>query len=202
MSKQSIMLNSTLRTTRSLPQLPTELWLQIVENISDPSYIWTTLRRSSPDFESYVDKVFLSTYLPKVSASASLPRRDPSTNALRHQHDAPEITFQFSDITSNTSYLTLATSTVAKTGASIKHLKTTGVLSQQRLEEAVMWVSIGCSRAQATPMDIVKNIEWNEIEGIWVWNVEWTEFVDRYFDIKTAKREELERRKKPTVRRK
>jgi hypothetical protein len=196
------MLNSTLRTARSLPQLPTELWLQIVENISDPAYIWTTLRRSSPTFESYVDKVFLSTYLPKVSASASLPRRDPSTNALRYQHDAPEITFQFSGVASNMSYLTMGTSTIAKSGASMEHLKTTGVLSQQRLEEAVMWVSIGCSRAQATPMDIVKNIEWNKIEGIWVWNVEWKELVNRYFEIKAAKREELERRKKPTVWRK
>jgi hypothetical protein len=77
----------------------------------------------------------------------------------------------------------------------MEHLKTTGVLSQQRLEEAVMWVSIGCSRAQATPMDISKSVEWDEIENIWVWDVEWKELVNKYFEIKTAKKKELERRK-------
>jgi hypothetical protein len=186
------MSNSNLSTTRKLPQLPTELWLQILENISDPAYLWTTLRHFSPTFGSYVDKIFLSTYLPKVSASASLPRRDPSTNALRYQHDAPEITFRFSGITSNTR-LTLATSTIAKNGTSMEHLKTTGVLSQQRLEEAVMWVSIGCSRAQATPMDILKSVEWREMENIWVWIVDWKELVNEYFEIK---KKALERRKK------
>ena len=77
----------------------------------------------------------------------------------------------------------------------MEYLKTTGVLSQQRLEEAVMWVSIGCSRAQATPMDISKSVEWDEIEKIWVWDVEWKELVNQYFEIKTAKKKELQRRK-------
>lgn len=185
----------------TLPQLPTELWLQILENTTDPAYLWTTLRNFSPTFDSYIEKIFLSTYLPKVSAFALLPRRDPTTNALRYQKFAPEITMQYSGVSPDRSRLNLVTPKLAKTGASMEQLNDTGVLTQQRMEEAVMWVSIECSRAQAVPIESTKSMTWNEEEKVWVWEAKWKELVTEYFEIKRMKREEIEKRKKAGVRR-
>ncbi|KAF2800628.1 hypothetical protein K505DRAFT_355589 [Melanomma pulvis-pyrius CBS 109.77] len=183
----------------ALPQLPTELWLQILENTTDPAYLWTTLRHISPMLDSYIEKIFLSTYLPKVSAFALLPRRDPTTNALRYQKFAPEITMQYSSVSPDGSRLNLATPKVTRTGVSIEELNETGVLSQQRMEEAVMWVSIECSRAQAVPIEGTKNMTWNEAEKVWVWEAEWRDLVTEYFEIKRVKKEEIEKRKKASV---
>lgn len=182
------MVKETATTTghpaRRLPQFPTEIWLQILEDISDPLYLWTRLRHFSPTFESYVDKTFLSTYLPRLLASAAMPRRDPSTSALRYQHFAPEIIFRYAAASGDGSHVILKTPKMATNGSSMRALNETGVLSQQRLEEAVMWVSIECSRAKATPLKIEKKISWDEEGNVWVWKVDWKELVERYFEVK------------------
>lgn len=127
-------------------------------------------------------------------ATASLPRRDSVTNALRYAHDAPEITFHVAEI-ADSEHVVLTTGPTAKNGQSMRVLKSEGVVERQRLEEAVMWVSIGCSRAQATSMEVAKRVEWDEGGGRWVWVAEWRGLVDAYFEIKRVRREEVRRRR-------
>ncbi|KAH7128793.1 hypothetical protein B0J11DRAFT_549473 [Dendryphion nanum] len=46
-----------------LPSLPPEIWIRILSHHEDPVHLWTTCRRVSNTFLSYVDQVFADSYL-------------------------------------------------------------------------------------------------------------------------------------------
>ncbi|KAF2711601.1 hypothetical protein K504DRAFT_465343 [Pleomassaria siparia CBS 279.74] len=175
---------------RTLPQLPTELWLQILEQTQDPQYLWTVLRSFSPNFNAYVERIFLHTYLPAMSVQPAMPRRDPDTGALRYAHFAPITIFTYSSLSPDKLRVILATAKEAKMGEtthSMESLNELGALSKKRLDDAVLWVSIGCKRAQAVSMYTATTsgtIAWDDEEKVWTWEVDWRELVSKYYDAK------------------
>jgi hypothetical protein len=69
----------------SVPALPTELWLQILElaSIHEAEHLWKSVRRTSRQFQDYIERLFVSTYLPRSGISLSLPRRSTSDTTRR-----------------------------------------------------------------------------------------------------------------------
>ncbi|KAF2240761.1 hypothetical protein BU26DRAFT_525672 [Trematosphaeria pertusa] len=170
--------------------LPSELFLQILENISDIGYLWATVRLVSKSFKIHTERVFQSSHLPTLSISLSLPRYDPATGTLRYRGYVPqtEVTLRYASLDQGNRRVVMATSTMAPNGESMADLKAAGVLSVQRLEEATIWVWFGRNRGKGVGMENLGNIRWDDEQKIWFWGVEWKKLVKAYFEAKGSKR--------------
>ncbi|KAL1595088.1 hypothetical protein SLS60_009775 [Paraconiothyrium brasiliense] len=176
------------------PRLPTELWLQIFEQIDDVEFLWCTLRLVSKEYKAFVDRVFVTKYLLTISFSLSLPRLDPDTGRARYARPVPgaEITLHCRHPDAESSRVTLATPKAVPSGDTIEELTASGALSKQRLDEAQAWMWFGKQRTRgANVATINKDIRWNETEKAWTWSVDWEAFVNRYFGAKKASRRTL-----------
>ncbi|KAF2134885.1 hypothetical protein P153DRAFT_380697 [Dothidotthia symphoricarpi CBS 119687] len=186
---------SNLGAMQSIPRaLPTELWLQVLENVRDPEYLWTTVRHVSLQHKAMIERIFTSTYLPVLSISLSLPRRDPTTGALRWPGvpiPKAQITMAFNRLSADRRHVVLVSPVILTDGANIKsveELKNTSALSKERLEAAPAWVSMNKNSLAGLSMRLPMCIEWDEVQKIWVWQVEWRTFVTRFYEKKNKKR--------------
>lgn len=174
----------------SFTQLPTELWLQILEAVSDPEHLWTTVRLVSHANKSYVVRIFECTYLPTLSVSLSLPRHHPTTGSLRYPGAVPgaELTFRYAELDGNTSRLVLATPTRARDGDTMEQLNDKGVLCKTRLDEASACMWFGRNRGKGACMDIRKDVCWDQEKKVWSFGVEWNKLISAYFAAKSLGR--------------
>ncbi|KAF2445516.1 hypothetical protein P171DRAFT_443170 [Karstenula rhodostoma CBS 690.94] len=173
------------------PRLPTELWLQIFEQVDDIEFLWCTLRLVSRDYKAFVDRVFITNYLPTISFSLSLPRLDPNTGRARYMRPVPgaEVTLHCENPDADSSRVVLATPKALPTGDTIENLTVSGALTKERLDEAAAWMWFGKQRIRGTNVATInKDIRWNDEEKVWVWSVDWVAFVNRYFGAKRASR--------------
>jgi hypothetical protein len=173
------------------PLLPTELWLQIFEQVDDVEFLWCTLRLVSRDYKAFVDRVFVTNYLPTISFSLSLPRLDPSTGRARYMYPVPgaEVTLHCENPDAESSRVVLATPKALPNGDTIELLTSSGALTKQRLDEAEAWMWFGKQRTRgANVATLNKDLRWNEDDKVWVWSVDWEAFVNKYFGAKRASR--------------
>ncbi|KAK7183391.1 uncharacterized protein CC84DRAFT_1206930 [Paraphaeosphaeria sporulosa] len=176
------------------PRLPTELWLQIFEQVDDVEFLWCTLRFVSRDYKAFVDRVFVTNYLPTISFSLSLPRLDPNSGRARYMRPVPgaEVTLHCENPDAESRRVVLSTPKALPSGDTIEQLTASGALTKERLDEAAAWMWFGKQRTRGVNVvTINKDIRWNEEEKVWVWSVEWKAFVNKYFGAKRASRRTL-----------
>lgn len=177
-----------------LPVLPTEIWLQIFENIRDPEYLWTIVRHVSIQNKALVERVFATDHVPFLSISLSLPRRDPTTGALRWPGTPipkAQITMTFNRFNAKQRRIVLASPTTLTDGANTKtveELRNTSALSKERLEAAPAWVNLNKNPLAGLSMHLPICVEWDEAAKVWLWELEWRPLVTRFFVMKNEKR--------------
>lgn len=184
--------NNAFNATKvSLPHLPNELWLQILEQVDDIYFLWDTVRLVSKDYKAFVDRVFAVSFLPIISISLSLPRRDPKTGHLRYAQALPqnEIIFQCHKSTTDSPYILLETPATLSSGDTTEQLNESGALSKQRLDEAQGWMWFGRQRGKGVNIASSKSVEWDEESKTWTWTVRWENLVHRYCGAKRASRQ-------------
>ncbi|CAO2654156.1 Nn.00g108890.m01.CDS01 [Neocucurbitaria sp. VM-36] len=191
-------MNKTVNYTDSssmLPtsiDLPTELWLQILENstIYDANHLWTTVRHVSRPFLDYVERLFMSTYLPKFAISLALPRRDPTTGALRWPGDpipGAQIVMSFDHVTPDQRYVVFKSPVALKDGLEMKtveEFRETSVLPKERLQDAPAWVYLNKNPLTGLSMDVPADIQWDGTSKVWFWRVDWRRLVSIFYKAK------------------
>jgi hypothetical protein len=175
----------------SIPPLPTELWLSILEstNINEAEHLWTSVRPASRQFRDYVERLFIITYLPHFAISLSLPRRDPVSGAMKWPGIIPnaQIIMCFESADAENKMATFISPLTIKDGedtTSIKELRASNILPTARLLEAPAWVYANNHYMTGTRLQLPMNIEWNEGKKRWVWEVEWKSLLSRFYKTK------------------
>ncbi|KAK3208108.1 hypothetical protein GRF29_96g1430618 [Pseudopithomyces chartarum] len=178
-------------TQVTLPHLPNELWLQILEQVDDIYFLWGTVRLVSKDYKAFVDRVFVASFLPDISISLSLPRRDPKTGHLRYAQALPqsEMIFQCRRSIINSSDIFIETSATLPSGETMQQLNESGALSKQRLDEAQGWMWFGRQRGKGVNIASSKSVQWDEGSKAWTWTVRWEDLVNRYCGAKRASKQ-------------
>lgn len=176
------------------PRLPTELWLQIFEEVDNVEFLWCTLRLVSRDYKAFVDRVFVTNYLPTISVSLSLPRLNPETGRARYMRPVPgaEVAFHCENPNAESPRVVLSTAKALPNGDTIEKLTASGALTKERLDEAEAWMWFGKQRTRGVNVATIdKDIRWHENEKVWAWSVDWEAFVNKYFGAKRASRRTL-----------
>lgn len=186
----------------ALSRLPTELWLQVLEQVNDVEFLWCTVRLVSRDYKSYVERMFVTSFLPTISLSLSLPRMDPSTGVLRHARPVPgsQVFFHCRNIDMEQSQITLATPEKLRTGDRVEDLTASGTLSKQRLDEAEGWMWFGHQIGKGVSFAVAKDIQWDNEAKVWIWALEWKELLRKFVGAKRASRRPQREKTRSNVR--
>ncbi len=174
------------------PALPTEIWLHILEQgtIYDAVHLWTSVRLVSHQFKDFVERLFMTVYLPKFSISLALPRRDPGTGALKwHSTPIPRasITMSFDHISADQRQLGLKSPSVLKDKndeRSVEELRNASILPIERLEAAPTWVQVNNNAMMGASITVPKKIEWDDGRKVWTWQMDWRTLVSQYYQEK------------------
>jgi hypothetical protein len=183
------------------PCLPTELWLQILENTSihEAEHLWIAVRQVSRQFQDYVERLFISTYLPQFAISLSLPRRSSRDGTQRCWPGTipnAQIIMSFAHMTSEERFVTFISPVELGYGderESVEELRVSGVLPKARLLEAPAWVYLGKNYMAGRPLRLAMDIEWDRTRQQWVWSVEWRKLVSRFYRAKLEARTRVPR---------
>ena len=176
-------------TQPAAPALPTELWLQILEQ-ADTYDLWANVRLTSRAFKDYVERIFISTHLPGLSNSFALPRRDPVTGALKWRGEAiprAQIIFSFDKVAADARYVVLKSPESLGRGEekkSVDELRRTAVLPKERLQEAPQWVKIDRNPMTGFSMAAVGRFDWDEERKIWTWEVSWMKLLTQFYQLR------------------
>lgn len=181
--------------------LPTELWLQILENTSihEAEHLWVAVRQVSRQFRDYVERLFVSTHLPQFAISLSLPRRNWNDGTHRCWPGVvpnAQIIMSLNNATLEERFATFASPVELGRGdekASVEDLRASGVLTEARLLEAPAWVYPGKNYMAGRPIKLSMDIEWDQAREIWIWPVEWRELVGRFYKAKLEARTRVPR---------
>ncbi|KAE8839766.1 hypothetical protein PTNB73_04177 [Pyrenophora teres f. teres] len=176
-------------TQSTAPALPTELWLQILEQ-ADAYDLWESVRPTSRAFKDHVERIFVSMHLPELSNSLALPRRDPITGALKWPGEAipqTQIVFSFDKLAANPQYAVLKSPESLGRGGDVKsvdELYRIGVLPKERLQEAPQWVKLGRNHMTGFSTAAVGRFDWDEERKIWTWGVNWRKLLTQFYHAK------------------
>lgn len=179
----------------SVPLLPTEIWLQILEQKDEIGvmYLWNTVRLVSRQLRDCVERLFRSIHLPQFTFSLTLPRRDPTTGTMNWP--GPPIVrsglvFSFDRITPDSQRIVLKTPTELSEGSEIQNvaeLKNSSILPKERMEAAPPWVVFGKKYLTGLSMTVPATVEWDSERDIWTWTVKWKPLVCQFFRAKEKK---------------
>ncbi|KAF2640247.1 hypothetical protein P280DRAFT_480718 [Massarina eburnea CBS 473.64] len=182
------------QTSGTLPILPAEIWLQILEHCATDSlsHLWTTIRPLSHNHKAHVERIFKHTYIPTLALSLSLPRHDPKTNALKYPFAIPyaELNFAFDSFVVGTTDVVFASPREIATGDTMAALKEKGSLTKERLDDAMergAWVCFGRSRAKGAAVMMPSCVCWDGQEKGWKITVDWMVLVSSLFEAKRTK---------------
>lgn len=177
--------------------LPTELWLQILEvDALSPTHLvhlWRSVRPVCRAHKSHVERIFATIYLPTLSLSLSLPRRNPITGAMLHAYAVPdaEVTLQGARVEGD--MLIMATLPTVRDGATMQQLRERDQLSKQRLDTATsvwMWFGGAKARGKGSKVKMPLDVQWDEGDRVWQIKVQWMKLVTSYFHGRGGKVEE------------
>lgn len=190
------MANSTIKGEQTatenrgtLQQLPTEIWLQVLEH-SDPKHLWLTVRNVSRKCREMVERLFRSQYLRRIKIAFSLPRRDAASSRLKWPGDAipgSQLVMDYAELSADGSRLRVESQTVVKDRngeRTVEELRDTGILPRQRLEEAPTNVNLSTNPMASLPVRLEVAVEWDEVRKRWAWDVDWRILLSRFFDAK------------------
>lgn len=186
-----------LRICQSYVQdLPTELWLQILENVSihEAEHLWMSVRRVSRQFRDYVERLFVSYYLPQFAISLSLPLRNTSSGTQRCWPGTipkAQIVMSYDHTTPDRRFATFVSPLELEDGndkTSVEVLRASGVLTKARLLEAPAWVYTSKNYMAGRPLQLPIDIEWEEARKRWIWPVEWMKLISRFYQAKMEAR--------------
>ncbi|KAH3919523.1 hypothetical protein HBH56_015420 [Parastagonospora nodorum] len=193
---------ATSKTCKSYaPHLPTELWLQILENTSthEAEHLWMAVRQVSRQFRGYVERLFVSSHLPHFAISLSLPRRSSNDGSHRCWPGAipnAQVIMSLHHTTLEERFATFVSPVELGCGderASVENLRASGVLTEARLLEAPAWVYLGKNYMAGRSIPLPMDIEWNQAKHRWVWPVEWRVLVGRFYKAKLEARTRAQR---------
>ena len=185
-------LNSRLNTSaipKSIPLLPTELWLQILEH-DDPKHLWLTVRNVSKMYKDRVERLFTSVYLHKLRIALSLPRRDPATSKLKWRGDPipnSQLVMAYGQLNEDGTRVRMESPKMVKDRSSnrtLEELKDAGTLPKERLEEAPTNVNMSAHPMAALTIKLPVHVDWDEGQKIWVWEIEWRKVLSRFYEAK------------------
>lgn len=172
--------------------LPPELWLHILENTSiyDAKHLWTQVRHVSRQFRDFVERLFFSTYLPKFAISLSLPKRNPTTGALKWP-GAPipgaQIVFSYDGMNSQRRSVVFRSPLTLHNGSNVQTveaLRNALVLPVERLQAAPPWVFFNKNPMTGLSMSVPAEISWDDDKKTWVWRVEWRRLLTQFYRAK------------------
>jgi hypothetical protein len=171
--------------------LPTELWLNILENttIYEVEHLWTSVRPTSRQFRDYIERIFISTYLPRFTISLALPRRDSSSSILKWSgiiHNA-QLVMSFEGVNQDEDLANFVSPLELKTGegvTSVEELRASNVLPTARLLEAPTWLYANGNYLTGRPLRLPMDIAWDEDRKRWVRQVKWKRLVSRFYRAK------------------
>jgi hypothetical protein len=170
-------------------QLPTEIWLQVLEH-DDPKHLWLSVRNVSREYQEIVERLFRSQHLRRIKIAFSLPRRDAASSRLKWPGDAipgSQLVMGYAGLSADGSRLRVESQAVVKDRngeKSVEELRATGILPRQRLEEAAINVNMSTNPMASLPVKLEVAVEWDEVQKRWAWDVEWRVLLSRFFDAK------------------
>ncbi|CAI6334949.1 unnamed protein product [Periconia digitata] len=179
--------DTTIAASRPPSILPTELWLQILETNPTKTHLadlWRNVRPVSQSYKAYVERIFTTVYLPTLSLSLALPRRDPITGALRYSDAVPDAELILRGVQIDGEFLTLATLPTTRSGISLENLNKRGGLSKERLDGATsVWLWFGGiqNRGKGGRVKMPLDVEWDEQRKVWQTKVSWKRLMGSYF---------------------
>ncbi|KAH7409987.1 hypothetical protein DE146DRAFT_674789 [Phaeosphaeria sp. MPI-PUGE-AT-0046c] len=176
--------------------LPTELWLQILEDtsINEAEHLWISVRHTCRQFRDYVERLFVTTYLPRFAISLTLPRRDAESGALLWPGTIPkaELIMALDRAKSDNKLAAFVSPTELKYEdrvKSVEELKDSDTLPKARMVEAKAWVFVDKSYISGRSLQLSRYIEWDEQSKRWVWQLEWRDLISRFYKSKIEARE-------------
>ena len=190
------MASSSAPAPSPLLALPAELWLTILEQttVYDAINLWITVRRVSRAFQDLVERLFLSTYLPKFSISLALPRRDAATGALKWSATpipGSQVVMSFDRVDADKVTLLLKSPATLRQGSevvSLAELRDQAVLPLERLKAAPPWVYFNKNALTGLIVNVPPRIEWDEERGVWIWRIDWKRLVSQFYNTKAKLR--------------
>lgn len=180
---------TTAEYRRTTPQLPTEIWLQILEH-DDPKHLWRSVRNVSRKYQEIVERLFRSQYLQRIKIAFSLPRRDAASSKLKWPGDAipgSQLVMAYAGFSADERRLRVESQTAVKDRngeKTVEELRDAGILPRQRLEEAPTNVNMSTNPLASLPVKLEVVVEWDEVQKRWAWDVEWRVLLSRFFDAK------------------
>ena len=180
---------TTTENGGATPQLPTEIWLQVLE-YDDPKHLWLSVRNVSRRYQEIVERLFRSQYLQRIKIAFSLPRRDAASSRLKWPGDAipgSQLVMAYVGLSADGNRLRVESQTVVKDRngeKTVEELRNAGILPRQRLEEAPTNVNMNTNPLASLPVKLEVVVEWDEVRKRWAWDVEWRVLLSRFFDAK------------------
>lgn len=187
---QTMTINDNDQRTAITPSfiLPSEIWLHILEvDSTSPTHLahlWGSVRLVSCTFSAYVERIFTTIYLPTLSLSLSLPRRDPDTGVLLYADAVPDAEVTLHGAYVDGAIVSIATSPMTRTGITMEYLTNKAVLSKERLDNATsvwMWFGGARNRGKGGKVKMPINVEWDRQDKVWRCHVEWKKLLSSRF---------------------
>lgn len=176
--------------------LPTELWLQILEetSVNEAEHLWISVRHTCRQFRDYVERLFLTTYLHGFAISLALPRRDAETGAALWPGTIlkAQLIMALSTADPENRLATFVSPSELKHGdqvQSVKELKDRNILPEARLVEAKAWVFVDKNYVSGRPLQLTREFEWDEQDKRWVWQLDWMDLISRFYRSKIEARD-------------
>ena len=191
---------------QTLPNLPTELWLDILEHTvtrDNADFLWCTVRRVSRQYKAYVERLFQTRYLLNLTISLGLPLRDTTTGALLWPGEhipGRQLKMAYRELRSDGQTAVITSPAILRdnlTAKSVEKLRNSSTLTKERLQAAPAWVSLSSSPIKGCIVDVPVCVEWDEEQKIWVWELRWRELVSKFCYAKQEKRAKLSRNMRP-----
>jgi hypothetical protein len=188
-----------------LPDLPTELWLDILEHTVTPNnadFLWRTVRRVSRHFKAHVELIFKTKYLPFLTISLVLPLRRAAKWALIWRGPGRQVKMAYRELKPDGQTVVIASPTILRdnsTRKSAKELRCSSVLMKERLQTARPWVNLSRAPLLGCAVDVPVCVDWDEGQKVWVWELRWMELVSKLCKAKQKRNDNLIRNARPPM---
>jgi hypothetical protein len=188
---------------QTLPNLPTELWLDILQHTvtpHSPDFLWRTVRRVSRQFKAHVELILKTKYLPYLTISLVLPLRRAARGALIWRGPGRQVKMAYRELKSDGQTVVIASPTALRdnsTTKSVKELRCSSMLMKERLQAARPWINLSRAPILGCVVDVPVCVDWDEEQKVWVWELRWMELVSKLCKAKQKRSDNMPRNVRP-----
>jgi hypothetical protein len=191
---------------QTLPSLPTELWLDILEYTVTPNsanFLWVTVRRVSRRFKAHVERILETKYLPNLTISLGLFLRDTTTGALIWQRDiipGRYVKMEYIQVKPDGQTVVIASPAILRDDSmtkSVEELRSSSILTKERLQAVPPWVSLSRAPMLGCVVDVPVCVDWDEEQKVWVWELRWRELVSKLCKAKQKRSDNMSKNVMP-----